>query len=200
MVRIDFIESSYTGERFTSGNGAERSYCAVEFEGCVFIECDFTDAVFSKCTFIDCYFSHCNLSNVSLIHSRFNEVVFEDSKLLGVDWTRVHWPSVALDSPIKFYRCLLDYSNFYGLRLAQLVMQQCHGHHMDLRDADLHGADFTASDFSGSQFGGTDLRQSNFSEAINYDINLFDNTFKGAVFSRFEATRLLLGLGIELVD
>jgi len=44
------------------------------------------------------------------------------------------------------------------------------------------------------------LTGADFSEAVNYRINVFDNDLKKAEFSRYEAVSLLESLGIELVD
>ena len=49
-------------------------------------------------------------------------------------------------------------------------------------------------------FEETDLSGADFTEAVNYTINILHNSIKKANFSRFEAVSLLEGLDIVLVD
>jgi len=44
------------------------------------------------------------------------------------------------------------------------------------------------------------LTGTDFTEATNYNIDIYFNEIKRAKFSRYEAVRLLNSLGIELVD
>ena len=55
-------------------------------------------------------------------------------------------------------------------------------------------------DFRGALFGKTLLSGADFSEAVDFDIDVFDNQILGAKFSRCEALRLLASFKIELVD
>ena len=59
---------------------------------------------------------------------------------------------------------------------------------------------FRSLDFANSLFNGTDLSGADFTEAINYQIDVNRNKIKGAKFSRYEAVSLLESLGIELID
>lgn len=65
-----------------------------------------------NCRFIECRFSNCNLSVVKIDGPEFSEVLFEDSKLMGIDWTGDRWPDIPLLSPLKFTGCILDDSVF----------------------------------------------------------------------------------------
>jgi len=171
-----------------------------EFDGCVFRDCDFSAATFDRCNFVDCEFNQCNLSVVALAYSKFSEVVFHESKLVGVDWTRMTRPSLAISSPVSFYKCILNDSSFYGLPLPELILEECKAHQVDFREGGFSRANFTYTDFGGSQFGHCDLGEADFSEAADYDIDVYQNNIKGAKFSRFEAVRLLESLEVELVD
>jgi uncharacterized protein YjbI with pentapeptide repeats len=64
----------------------------------------------------------------------------------------------------------------------------------------LKDADFSDSDLSNTLFRNTNLSSSNFTHSTNFDIDINQNNIKGAMFSRYEAVRLLNGLGIKLVD
>jgi uncharacterized protein YjbI with pentapeptide repeats len=173
---------------------------STEFEACTFKNCDFSEAVFKRCNFIDCEFVGCNLSVVNLEYSKFSEVVFRDSKAIGVNWTLATWPNMAFSSPIQFYKCIINDSSFIGLTLQDIVIEECKAHCVDFRDGDFRSANFTYSDLRASLFGNTNLGGADFSEATDYDIDIHENDLKGARFSRFEAVRLLEFLEIELVD
>lgn len=87
-----------------------------------------------------------------------------------------------------------------SLSLREMSMIDCKAHDVDFRDADLTQADFSQSDFTNSLFNQTLLAEANFTDAINYNINVFENNVKRAKFSLPEAMSLLQYLDIELVD
>jgi uncharacterized protein YjbI with pentapeptide repeats len=91
-------------------------------------------------------------------------------------------------------------SCFFGLRLEELVIQECKAHDVDFREGNFSEADFTYTDFANSLFAETNLAGANFIEAISYTIDIYHNEIKRAKFSRYEAVRLLDSLNIELVD
>jgi uncharacterized protein YjbI with pentapeptide repeats len=103
-------------------------------------------------------------------------------------------------SPIKFYKSIVNDSSFYGLSLHDLVLEECKAHNVDFREGDFSHSNFSYTDLSGCFFGNTNLSAADFSEASNYDIDIYRNTITKAKFSRFEAVRLLDSLEIELVD
>ncbi len=193
-------KNEYWSEKFKSLNLSGVKLCSKEFDGCTFEKCDFNEAVFERCNFVDCEFIGCNLSNVKMDYSKFADVCFFESKLIGINWTKVSWPRLLFNSPVKFYKSILNDSSFYGLALQDLVIDECKAHNVDFRECDLSNANLTYSDLSGCYFGNTNLSSADFSEATNYDIDIHQNIIKKAKFSRFEAIRLLDSLEIELVD
>lgn len=193
-------KKEYWSESFKGLDLFNEEFLSKEFDGCVFENCDFNEAIFKRCNFVDCEFINCNLSNVEMEYSKFSEVCFRESKLIGIDWTKIAWSKLLLSSPIKFYKSILNDSSFYGLSLRELVMEECKSHNVDFRAGDFSHANFTYSDLTGCLFGTTNLTGADFSEATNYDIDIIHNTIKKAKFSRYEAIRLLDSLDIELVD
>ena len=179
-------------------SGAEIS--SKEFDGCTFKGCDFSEARFKRCNFVDCEFIRCNLSIAKIEYSKFSDVYFRESKLIGIDWTKASWSSLIFSAPIKFYNCAINDSSFYGLSLHDLVLEECKAHNVDFRNGDFSNSNFTYTDFTGCFFADTNLSGADFSEATDYDIDIHRNEIKQAKFSRFEAVRLLDGLEIELVD
>lgn len=170
------------------------------FEECAFNDCDFSASTWVGCKFIDCRFTRCNLSLATLARSRFSNVAFLESKLVGVDWTRAHWPSFELDPGLVFTDCILNDSSFFGLTLKELQLHGCKLHDVDFREGNFSGSLMRDCDFSNSLFMRTDLSKVDFSGSVNLSIDLLANTLTKARISRIEALSLLDSLGIELVD
>ncbi len=193
-------KTEYYSKKFDGLNLIGASFSEIVFEGCLFQQCNFSDARFYKCKFVDCEFSASNLSNAKLDYSRWIDVNFKESKLVGVDWTKADWPRFNLSASISFSECIISDSSFYGLSLSEMELTHCKVHDVDFRNANFSKSSFIYSDFTNSLFMKTNLQEVDFSEAENYDINIFNNDIKFAKFSRMEAVRLLHCLEIELVD
>jgi uncharacterized protein YjbI with pentapeptide repeats len=127
----EYYSKTFKGEDFS---GAQID--SKEFDGCSFIDCNFTEAIFSKCKFVDCEFLKCNLSVVQMEYSKFSDVNFRDSKVIGINWTKVAWPRMMFTSPIKFYDSIINESSFFGLSLQDLVIESCVAHNVDFREGD----------------------------------------------------------------
>tara|TARA_R110002049_G_scaffold137746_3_gene297786 strand:+ start:1027 stop:1623 length:597 start_codon:yes stop_codon:yes gene_type:complete len=194
------LKSEYWSENFKSLDFSGIEISSKEFDGCTFDKCNFSEATFKRCNFVNCEFINCNLSIVKMQYSTFSDVCFRDSKLIGINWTTVAWPGLIYSSPVKFYSSILNDCSFYGLSLQDLVLQECKAHNIDFREGDFSSSNFTDTELIGCSFLNTNLSRADFSGATGYDINIYQNIIKKAKFSRFEATRLLDSLEIELVD
>lgn len=193
-------ENEYWSRQFVKQEFPGVDIVSKEFDGCTFEGCDFSEATFKHCNFVECEFINCNLSNVKIEYSKFSDVCFRDSKLIGINWTKATWPGMIFSSPVKFYKSILNDCSFHGLSLQELVLEDCKAHSVDFREGDFSKANFTYSDLTGSFFSATNLSGADFSEATNYDIDIYQNRIESATFSRYEAVRLLESLDIELVD
>lgn len=200
LVNILGKASTYWSEVFEGLDITNTRITGKQFESCSFKNCNFSGSVFKECGFTDCEFINCNLSLLDVTESRFSEVLFSDAKLVGIDWTKAFWSRILLDSPFKFYKCILSESTFYGLSSRPLVLEDCKAHDVDFREADLTQSSFTYTDFLGSLFHHTILKGADFTEATDYDINIYHNDISGAKFTRFEAVRLLTSLDVVLED
>ena len=192
--------NEYSGKHFVGLNLAGHSIVEKVFEDCEFRGCDLSGATLKQCKLIECRFMDCNLSLLNVASSKFSEVELAECKAIGINWTRASWPRLMLAAPLKFRQCILNDSSFFGLQLADLVIEDCKARDVDFREANLSSANLTYTDFANSLFNRTNLGGADFSEATNYDIDVFSNEIKRAKFSRFEAIRLLDCLEIELVD
>ncbi len=196
---IEFQDDTFA-EEFRGLDLSSEEIISKEFDDCTFVNCDFSEARFRHCIFEDCRFIKCNLSVLKVDSSRFSNVVFEESKLSGIDWTKAAYSDILPDAPYTFINCILDYSSFYGLALQTLVMRTCKAYDVDFRESDLLQADFRETDFTDTLFRHTNLAGTDFTLAENYTIDIRINTITGAKFSRYEAFSLLEGLEITLVD
>jgi len=198
---LNFAEKNeYWSDKFKDLDLSDEEICSKEFEGCTFDRCNFSNTAFVRCVFTDCEFTDCNLSNSKIEYSQFSDVCFRDSKLIGIDWTKAAWSELIYNSPIKFYKSILNDSSFYGLCLQDLVLQECKALNVDFREGDLSHSNFTYTELQGSFFDNTNLSGVDFSEATDYNIDIHRNKLKNAKFSRFEAARLVESLDIQLVD
>ena len=172
----------------------------MEFDDCKFQDCNFTETTFRRCKFLDCEFVRCNLSNLKTPQSKFSDTSFEDCKLVGINWTQAAWPEMSFPVALKFHKCIINDSSFFGLFLDEIIIEECKAHGVDFREGSFGRASFTYTDFTDSLFGKSNLANVDFSEASNYNIDIFSNKIDNAIFSRHEAVRLLDCLDIELVD
>ena len=175
-------------------------YCDIEFEECHFSDCDFSASEFTSCKFTHCTFERCNLSLINFSGSTLFGLKFNQSKLMGVNWTRASWPAYHADFEFSFTRCLLNDSSFFGLTLHALLFDDCKLHDVDFREGDFTGSSMIQSDFRHSLFMRTNLQAVDFTDSTAYTIDVLNNNVHKAKFSRYEALHLLESLGIELVD
>ncbi|PKH61164.1 hypothetical protein CXF94_12755 [Halomonas sp. Choline-3u-9] len=190
----------YFDVSFARLSSPDEHYNGIEFEDCQFSDCDFSASKFQKCKFTNCIFENCNLSLVDFSNSKLFGLKFQDSKLVGVDWTKAIWAVYHSDFELVFKRCILNDSSFFGLTLNELVFEECKLHDVDFRGGDFLGSTMTYSDFRNSLFMRTNFQGVDFSESTAYAIDVLENNVKKAKFSRYEALNLLESLGVELVD
>lgn len=192
-------KQNYTGQTFRALDLAGAKISRSDFDSCIFERCNFTEAVLSHCRFTKCRFTTCDLSLVNVGNSRFVDVEFVDSKLIGVDWTAIG--STKTDRMLfaaTFERCALDYGSFYGLTLRKLC--NCSAKEVEFSEASMAEADCRRTDFAGARFWKTDLRGANFAGAAGYAIDPAGNKVKRARFSYPEVTALLAAFDVIIDD
>ena len=192
--------SVYTNEVFESADFEQTEFISNEFHDCSFTKCSFPGTIFIRCRFVSCAFLQCDLSLVQIGESSFSDIRFEESKIVGVNWTKADWGRMKFSKPPSFLRCDISHSTFIGLALGGLELKESKAINVDFRDTNLEKANFEGTDFAESLFGKTNLRKADLSEAINYYIVPEENDLKGAKFSLPEAMSLLYNLDIDLVE
>jgi uncharacterized protein YjbI with pentapeptide repeats len=101
-----------------------------EYENCVFLICDFSTSDISEFNFIDCEFKGCNLSMVKMNKTIFNNGLFMDCKMLGMQFESCD----DLLLSISFYNCILNHSSFNRDNLKNTIFE----------NSKLHDVDFTS--------------------------------------------------------
>ncbi|MBS0287549.1 MAG: pentapeptide repeat-containing protein [Proteobacteria bacterium] len=200
MSLINEIPNQYLSQHFVDLQLTQQKIVKKEFDNCTFMGSNFSETEFIQCKFNECHFINCNLSLIKVNKCMFFDTLFEESKLIGVNWTKATWPNIKLTCPIRFLKCIINDSSFMSLSIREISIVECKAHDVDFRDADCYEADFSHTDLLNSLFNNTNLSYANFAEAINYQINIYHNEIKGAKFNLPEAANLLRSLDIELLD
>ncbi|MCL9683655.1 pentapeptide repeat-containing protein [Legionella maioricensis] len=168
------------------------------FENCTFTRSSFIETLFHSCKFVDCEFKLCNLSSVQFKYTSFSDTVFDESKLIGINWTQAKWPNINLTSPIKIYKSNISHSSFFELELREIIIEECKAHDVDFRGCDLSNGIFILTDFQNSLFMHSKLYAANFMEAINYNINPKENDIRKGKYSMPDVINLLHHFEIEI--
>jgi fluoroquinolone resistance protein len=193
-------QAHYADLTFKAVQLEQGEFVSSEFHDCVFVRCRFAGTTFRLCRFVNCRFRRCDLNLVQVPNSTFSLVHFEDSTVIGVDWTQADWSSAGLGDPLGFTNSAINHSTFIGLRLSGMSLTDSIARDVDFREADLSRSDFCGTDLAESMFLKTDLTKADLSTARNYQIDPGQNTLTGAKFSLPEAMSLLHSMDIELVD
>lgn len=192
--------SEYQSQKFKNLQLKNITLQNVEFVGCTFTKSVLRECSFLFCGFHECLFHNCDLSLSNVRGSVFNQTRFEDSQLIGINWTESAWGKSRLSRPVEFVNSALNHSTFVNLNLKLVTLTGCSVREVDFSDADLTQANCSKSDFSNSRFNHTNLTEADFSGATNYTIAPNDNILKKTKFSLPEAMALLYGLDIILTE
>ncbi len=188
---MNFSKDNYYREKLTKLSFEKETIKAKDFEECEFESCIFVACKLEKCKFINCKFTECMLSAINPLDSRFIDVTFTNSKVIGFDWTKVQKVE-----DLSFSKCQVNYSNFKLMNLAKIKLVDCEAKEVDFIETDLTAGDFKNTDFEKSHFFKTNLTHADFKGAKNYYIDAKNNTLKKTRFSLPEALVLLESLDI----
>jgi fluoroquinolone resistance protein len=168
-----------------------------DFKECTFDHCTFLTCSFEGSSFVNCTFKNCNISAVKVKKTRFHNVHFIKSKVIGIDWTdKFNFKITGL----RFEDSSIDYSIFNGLILKEFALIDSKAHEVDFIDTAMEAADCSGTDFERSNFLRTNLKRANFVGARNYIINPSTNKIKGLKLSLPEAMSVFDIIGIILSD
>lgn len=150
-----------------------------EYENCHFQKCDFSNSDLSECRFIDCEFLECNLSMSKLEKTALLNILFKDSKMLGLHFDDCNIFGLSF----RFENCILNHSTFYKLKIKNTVFKNVQLRETDLTESDLTSSVFENCDLSGATFDYTILEKVDFRTSYNYSIDPERNRMKKAKFS-----------------
>ena len=180
-------------EDLTIENGDFPDYSNREFLGCTFKGIQFSENQIKSSKFIECKFKNCNFNNPQLTGCSFREVVFFDSKLVGL-----HWAQATSVSSLSFNSCHIEFCVFDNLKLSGLKLIDSNCRNSEFTQNDLRKSSFQGSHLRDSQFTKCDLRDSNFTNTSHLYIDLESNQVKGIQLDMTGALSLVEQLGIKV--
>lgn len=166
------------------------------YEYCTFTNCDLNKTDLSHINFIECEFTSCNLSNCSVGNTSFKSVVFNDCKLLGIDFFNCN----QFLFQILVNSSTLDFSSFYQMDLRKCSFENSSLNSVDLSNANLEKCTLTENNFSHAIFNQTNLSQANFSKSYNFVINPALNNINQATFDKESILGLLSKYQLNIND
>lgn len=186
-------EHSYENQTFRSVdlNGKCLKNCF--FENIIFEHCHFITSDWQEAQFLDCQFKQCNLSLIHLIGVRLQHIIFEECKIVGLDFYRCR----KLQN-VSFHSSILQTCNFSNLKLSHTSFKKSKIREVHFSHTDLSETSFIETDLTGSIFHQCNLSNADFRNAKNYTIDIKTNNVKNASFSLPDALVLLDAFEIHL--
>ncbi len=190
---------SYSGRTISGEVKNCADICNCEFIECVFEDCQFTDCAFINCTFSECVFVRCSITNPRVENTGMMFSSFTDCTLVGIRWSG--FSGGALAFPVqKFEKCFLKYNDFEKMNFKQFDFMRSSVVDSAFSGCNLGESSFNGCDLKNTEFHGCNLKKSDFRAATGYNLQLTENSVKGARFSAKEAVRLLAAFEIKLED
>ncbi len=190
MTKIQ-SDAEYVDREFDSIDLKKVLVSQSEFQSCDFNRCDLSQSVFTDCRFDNCTFQSCDLSLIKFKEVHLRNSIFTGSKLVGIDWT-----GVAKTFSADFSDCILNLSNFSAMNLKKRKIVNCTAHEVSFAESNMTECNCKLTDFAGSVFSKTNLTKADFTDAMNYTIDVRANTTTKMKLSLPEALSLLETLGI----
>lgn len=151
-------EESFENETFKGLDLRGAALGDKEFYRCVFENCHLQESNWKNSKLEACVFRGCDLTRAQLLHTGVRGVQFEDSKLMGVDWS-----ALSPHPELGFANCNLRYASFLRVNLCKTSFARCSVREANFQESDLTEAEFGGADLSGSNFRGCTLRHTDFS-------------------------------------
>ena len=199
---MDHIDSEdiFESQEYHGISFDQRQLQSKEFSACTFVKCSFREISFRESKFRNCTFKKCTLSLVDIKGCTFIDTRFEDSQLIGFNWTDAVYSRSKLSRFAYFNGCVINHSTFLGMDLKKVNITRCVARDVDFAESDLTQANLTFTDFHSSRFLHTNLTEADLTGATNYVISPNLNILKQTKFSLPEAMALLYGLDIVLTE
>jgi uncharacterized protein YjbI with pentapeptide repeats len=150
-----------------------------DFENCVFYDCDFTQCSFQSVTFIDSTFFGCDFNNTKINYLSLRGAFFTKCNFTAVNFAMTD--QVIFE--FGFKDCLLDYAQFYALKLKKMKFENCSMIATDFMGSDLTEVLFDNCNLRKAVFIDTIANKADFTTSYDYVIDPEKNKLKKAQFS-----------------
>ena len=171
----------------------DESIDRAEYERCTFRRCRFDGTRFDDVRFVDCTLEDCDLVGVKVPNTLFADVRFQGGRAMGVDFTTLR----SLTIRVSFQDVRMDYCNFSGLRLRNLVFRDCGLREATFDNCDLQGASFPGCDLTDAVLRQADLRDTDLRDTRGAFFDPRTCRLKGTKVDPETAVLVLGTLGIE---
>lgn len=174
-MHSDYIaDQEYRDEVFNDVNTKFK-----EFENCTFYNIDFTDCTFQTVTFVDCNFFDCNFKDTKINYVSLRGVWFTKCNFTNVNFAMTD--QVIFE--FHFKDCLLDYAQFYALKMKKMQFINCSMIAVDFMASDLTEVLFDNCNLRRAVFIDTIANKADFSTSYDYAFDPEKNKIKKAIFS-----------------
>ncbi len=174
MQRPFIADQIFTGKAYTHTPLARADY-----EECTFERCHFQKGFLDNQNFVDCLFVDCDLSNTNIAHTVWNNVVFKQCKMVGVQFDTSNTELLRL----QFEECNLTLASFCSMALQKTDFTGSNLTQADFTEADLTEANFTNGNLHQTIFQQTQLTKANLVHAFHFSIDPTTNRLSKARFS-----------------
>lgn len=167
-----------------------------EFENCTFDNCDFTQANFSGTLFIDCTFYECNFKEAKIGHVGFRNALFNHCNFTSVNFAMTD----QVIHEFHFNTCLLDYAQFYALKLKKITFTNCSMVSVDFMQTDLSETLFDNCNLRLAVFTDANCEKADFYTSHDFTIDPEKTKLKRAIFSSEGIKGLLTKYNLVIKD
>jgi fluoroquinolone resistance protein len=185
-------ENDFEDEVFTSGTLPGLDLRRKRFARCRFEAVAMNEAQLQSVILDECVFVRCDLTMAKVAECSFRDVRFEQTKLMGVDWSAAR--DLLFD--VSFEGCVLSYGVFANRKMRKVQIIDCVAHEADFTGADLSESNFAGTDLRDARFSRTKLMKADLSTAHSYRIHPSENVLKKTRFSMEAGLDALATLGI----
>lgn len=162
----------------------------IEFNGCKFVNVDFSMFPLKRVDLIDCVFERCNLSGGEFNDRAIHRVCFDRCNLVGCDFIG----SSLSDISILESKC--NYVNFSNSTIKGLLIKESNLKEGRIVDTKFSNVTFDDVNFSDVEFLNTKLAGLDFSNCNIDDIGVSVSDIRGVTVNSEQALMLISLLGI----
>lgn len=162
----------------------------IEFNGCKFIDVDFSKFPLRNVSLIDCVFEKCNLSGCDFSTNGVHRTRFDKCNMVGCDFV-----SCSL-SDVSIWESKCNYINFSDSKIKHFILKDSVVKDGRFVSAELQDICFDEDVFDSCEFLNTKLKDIDFSNCNISNIGVSAADIKGIIVNEEQAIMLVALLGI----